>query len=124
MKDATFFYRHGIHCLLAKDERSDEWMCFVGFDDKHPLFGAGFHKTKAAAIYRYRSVNRITNNRIWKGLNWLGCCEHPYSEDKTVDLLKKIVDEISGVSKDKPKKTPEQEEDELVMAILDMVDLT
>jgi hypothetical protein len=121
MNDASFFYRNGIHCLLAKNERSDEWMCFVGFDSSHPLFNVGFHRTKAAPLYRYRSINLQTNNRIWSQLNWLGCSEHPYSEDKTIDLLKNIVDEIAGVQ-DKPKNKSASDED-MIDAILDMVDL-
>lgn len=113
--------RNGIHCLLAKDDRSDEWMCFVGFDTNHPLHSVGFHKTKAAALYRYRAVNICTNNKIWNNLSWLGCSEHPYSESRTMNLLNKIVDEIAGV-KEEPK-SDDDEFTEMLDNILDMVDL-
>lgn len=133
MKDTIFFYRHGIHCLVHKNERSDEWMCFVGFDSKHPLFSVGFYKTNVAAIYRYRSVNLITTNSVWSQLNWLGCSDHPYSEAKTTDLVKQIADEIAGV-KAKPTATDDTvdevitddemlDDDETLDSIFDMVDI-
>jgi hypothetical protein len=97
-------------------------MCFVGFDSKHSLFNVGFHKTKVAAIYRYRNINNLTTNKIWSQLNWLGCAEHPFSEENTLELLKKIADDIAGV-KEKPKEPSKDNDDfdETLVKILDMV---
>ena len=122
MKDTTFFYRHGIYCLIAKDNRSDEWMCFVGFNSNHKLFNAVFYRTNAAPLYKYSSINSITTNKVWSNLNWLGCSMHPYSKNKTIELLKQIADEIACVKK--KQKLAEQDEDEMSATILDMVTLS
>lgn len=69
-------------------------MCFVGFPPEHNLGTVSFYKANQAPLYRYNNINNLTTNRIWKRCNWLGCCLHPYSEIKTLELLKGLADEL------------------------------
>lgn len=100
MDNIRFFYRNGIHCLIAQDERSEGWLGFIGANDKHPLHTVRFFKTKHIALYKYNSVNLITENRVWRNLNWLGFDDHLYSKEKTLEALKKIADEVGVPNED------------------------
>lgn len=123
MKETLFFYRSEIHCLLALDDRSNEWMCFVGFEKNHKLFTVGFHKAKRAALTRYKHINQIAGNSVWKSLNWLGCCEHPFSKEKTMQLLQNLADELGTKEEEivEEESIEEEEFDDDIQAILDLV---
>lgn len=111
MRDFHFFYRSGINCLIGIDNRSNEWMCFVGVQPGHWLYGKLFYKTNYAPIHKYNNINNLTDNKTYKSCTWLGCAMHPYSEEKTMALLKKIADEVG----------PEDEEEDIFDAIFTMV---
>lgn len=96
MKECYYFYRSDLQCLLAKDDRSDEWHGFVGFMDKHPYHGCSFKKIKDLSIGKVPINNSLdTTHRIRLGLWYMGFCTHPYSRDKTLEDLKRLVDNIS-----------------------------
>jgi hypothetical protein len=102
MKECYFFYRSEQHCLLAKNERSDEWHGFVGMNDKHPYHGCGFKKIKNISIGKVPINNSIdTMSSVRKNLWYMGFCTHPFSREKTLEDLKKLADDISeDVKKD------------------------
>lgn len=95
MKECFFFYRSDQHCLLAKDERSDEWHGFVGFMEDHPYNGLLFKKINNLSIGKVPINNSIeTPNKIRLSLWYMGFSTHPYSRDKTLEDLKKLADDI------------------------------
>ena len=93
MKNCYFFHRSDQHCLLAQNICNDEWMGFVGFDDKHPFYGCGFKKVKHIGISKMPINDKIIA-QSWKDLWYMGFCTHPYSRDKTLEDLLIVVDGI------------------------------
>ncbi len=95
MEDCFFFYRAGLHCLLAKNERSKEWYGFAGFLPEHPWYGSTYKRIKNIGISKMLINDSLdTVNSIYKSLWYMGFCTHPYSKDKTLEDLKELADNI------------------------------
>lgn len=99
MNNTQFFYRNGIHCLLAQNPINDDWMGFIGLRADHPSHGSIFKPCKNVCIHKYNIGDGMIN-KVFSSLWWMGFCDNPYSKEKTLDTLKEVADEIGTPSED------------------------
>lgn len=87
-----FFYRNNIQCLLAFDNRLDQWIGLIGLSEQHSFYKSIFVKIANVSLYHYSLQKFLEGKHQNRHLWYLGFVLQTYSKEKVLNKLKEVAD--------------------------------
>jgi hypothetical protein len=94
LKSPYFFYRNSYQCLLLQDERSQYWIGLIGFKPEHDEYGSTYKVIANRGMAHYTLTELLASQHVNRQLWYLGFTSTPWSAEKTIEDLKRIVDSL------------------------------